>query len=216
MSCRLYLLALALAAFAGNAGAQSISVEPLAPPSEQQSDDSASELPAIEGGVQLDTSPAEGEANAETDDDAAKWRRARARRFRLVPRGSESGELDYNPTPVVPIARIETELMAGAELRKLDKMTGKTEEFALRAGEERQVDRLRVKLDACRAPVDRTFYGTMAFLSVWDMKNDDEDAVFNGWMFAESPALSSMDHPRYDVWVIRCSTASTEESTSSE
>lgn len=28
--------------------------------------------------------------------------------------------------------------------------------------------------------------------------------VFSGWMFASSPALSSMDHPVYDVWVIDC------------
>ena len=28
---------------------------------------------------------------------------------------------------------------------------------------------------------------------------------FSGWMFASSPALSALDHPRYDVWVVSCS-----------
>ena len=28
--------------------------------------------------------------------------------------------------------------------------------------------------------------------------------VFDGWMIASSPALSALDHPRYDVWVMRC------------
>ncbi|PZO87150.1 MAG: hypothetical protein DI626_04710, partial [Micavibrio aeruginosavorus] len=27
---------------------------------------------------------------------------------------------------------------------------------------------------------------------------------FSGWMFASSPALSAMDHPVYDVWVLDC------------
>ena len=32
-----------------------------------------------------------------------------------------------------------------------------------------------------------------------------EKALFDGWMIASSPALSALDHPRYDVWVLRCS-----------
>ena len=30
--------------------------------------------------------------------------------------------------------------------------------------------------------------------------------VFAGWMVASSPALSALDHARYDVWVLRCVT----------
>ena len=28
--------------------------------------------------------------------------------------------------------------------------------------------------------------------------------VFAGWMLATAPALSALDHPRYDVWVLGC------------
>jgi hypothetical protein len=28
--------------------------------------------------------------------------------------------------------------------------------------------------------------------------------LFSGWMLASSPALSALDHPRYDVWVLSC------------
>lgn len=34
----------------------------------------------------------------------------------------------------------------------------------------------------------------------------DPDRIFSGWMFASSPALNSMEHPVYDVWVIDCKT----------
>jgi hypothetical protein len=33
-----------------------------------------------------------------------------------------------------------------------------------------------------------------------------ENMIFSGWMFASSPALSSLEHPVYDVWVIDCKT----------
>ena len=36
---------------------------------------------------------------------------------------------------------------------------------------------------------------------------DDENVpelLFSGWMFASSPGLNALEHPVYDVWVIRC------------
>lgn len=33
-----------------------------------------------------------------------------------------------------------------------------------------------------------------------------DNAIFSGWMFASSPALSALQHPVYDVWVIDCKT----------
>jgi hypothetical protein len=31
--------------------------------------------------------------------------------------------------------------------------------------------------------------------------------VFTGWMFASSPALSALEHPVYDIWVVGCDEA---------
>ena len=38
---------------------------------------------------------------------------------------------------------------------------------------------------------------------------------FSGWMFASSPALSAMEHPVYDVWVLDCKNASSAASETS-
>ena len=35
--------------------------------------------------------------------------------------------------------------------------------------------------------------------------------LFSGWMFASSPAVSSMEHPVYDVWVIDCKKVSSSD-----
>ncbi|MEO1491904.1 MAG: DUF2155 domain-containing protein [Pseudomonadota bacterium] len=183
--------------------------------------------PGTTGRIALRPDPDEDDASAEDanaeDDEAGegetgktRWQRARARRFRLAPK--TPGRLTVNtPPPIVPIATISTELRSGARLRQLDKMTGQTETFEIAIGESRRIARLQVELDACRAPGDNATSGTMAFVKVWDTKQgDDPEPEFTGWMFADSPALSALDHPRYDLWVINCTTSSAPESASNE
>ena len=67
--------------------------------------------------------------------------------------------------------------------------------------------RLQIRLEVCQAPEDNAQHGTMAFLQIRDTKYADAELAFSGWMFAESPALSALDHPRFDVWVINCTTS---------
>jgi len=117
------------------------------------------------------------------------------------------------PEPIEPVETVER---GGARMRQLDKMTGRTRTFEIAAGTEEMVDRLRVRLDTCRSPVDNALHGTMAFVQIWDTRRADDPPVFSGWMFAESPALSALDHPRYDVWVISCTTSAGEDAAASE
>jgi len=124
-------------------------------------------------------------------------------------------------TPFIPdapelIPPVETELRPGARMRLLDKMTGRSRTFEIASGAEEQVDRLKVRLDACRSPADNSQHGTMAFVDIRDSKRTDQAPVFSGWMFAESPALSAMDHPRYDVWVISCTISEADASSASK
>jgi hypothetical protein len=62
--------------------------------------------------------------------------------------------------------------------------------------------RLTIQLDACRYPTDNPAAEAEAHLTIMDSTRDGP--VFAGWMLASSPALSALDHPRYDVWVLRC------------
>jgi hypothetical protein len=90
----------------------------------------------------------------------------------------------------------------GAELRWLDKLTGETADLELVRGQSAQWGRMTVRLDACRYPADNPAADAFAHLTVHD--TGVTTAVFDGWMIASSPALSALDHPRYDVWVLRC------------
>lgn len=87
-------------------------------------------------------------------------------------------------------------------LRFLDKLTGQTGDLELARGQSATNGRLTIQLDACRYPADNPAGEAQAHLTIMDSSRTDP--VFAGWMLSASPALSALDHPRYDVWVLRC------------
>ena len=99
-----------------------------------------------------------------------------------------------------PIVRVEP--ADRAVLRSLDKVTGIVEDHELRPGETTAVGRLTVALQECRVPAGNPTGDAYAFVTITAEGLDAP--AFSGWMIASSPALSALDHPRYDVWVIRC------------
>lgn len=90
----------------------------------------------------------------------------------------------------------------GATLRGLDKIAGAATDLTLSVGESVDYGSLSVKLDDCRYPADDPASNAYAFLEITDKAVGHE--VFRGWMIAQNPALSALDHQRYDVWVLRC------------
>lgn len=92
----------------------------------------------------------------------------------------------------------------GAELRWLDRISGETADVQLSRGQSAVWGRLTVQLNACRAPREDGATEAYAHLIIRDSLSDS--IVFSGWMIASAPALSALDHPRYDVWLLRCLT----------
>lgn len=92
------------------------------------------------------------------------------------------------------------------QLKALDKSTARTTTFEVKVGSTIQYGALYIKVQACRKaePLDKP--ESAAFLQIWELPPEETDSkwVFSGWMFASSPALSAMDHPVYDVWVLNC------------
>jgi hypothetical protein len=87
-------------------------------------------------------------------------------------------------------------------LRGLDTLNGRVQDIDVPLGETVRFGHLDILAEACRVPPEG---GTDAFalLRIRDIR--EEQPRFAGWMFAASPALSALDHPRYDVWVLSCS-----------
>lgn len=94
---------------------------------------------------------------------------------------------------------------SGAELRGLDKIAGASTDIAIGVGQTVEFGQLTVTLRECRYPADDPSSNAFAYLVIQDKATAKTN--FEGWMIADSPALSSLDHPRYDIWVVRCRTS---------
>ena len=92
-----------------------------------------------------------------------------------------------------------------AALRSLDKVSGEVFEFELAAGGTQRIGRLEVRMAQCRYPEENPEGDAFAWIEVMDVTR--QSTLYQGWMVASSPALNPFDHPRYDVWVLRCKTA---------
>lgn len=89
----------------------------------------------------------------------------------------------------------------GAILRGLDKVSGVATDLTIKNGGSAAFGTLQVSVSDCRLPKDNPAADAYAHVKI---ANASGTVLFDGWMVATSPALSALDDPRYDVWVMRC------------
>ena len=94
-----------------------------------------------------------------------------------------------------------------AELQLLDKITARisTKSVSVGGGTEFGTLKLRVHYCAYRPPEEPP--ENVAFIMIFDngyAEDKPKKAVFSGWMFASSPAISGLEHPVYDVTLLSC------------
>lgn len=90
----------------------------------------------------------------------------------------------------------------GVALRGLDMMTGGISDLEIANGDTGMFGRLEIAVTGCRYPVDNPAGEAIAYLTI--RETGRAGVLFEGWMFASAPALSALDHPRFDIWVLRC------------
>ena len=91
-------------------------------------------------------------------------------------------------------------------IKALDKITAKTLAIKLGIGEKKYFGSLEIKGLKCQLSENSEFSDAVAYLQVKDLDTKDNNQVFlfNGWTFASSPTLQSIDHPVYDLWITGC------------
>lgn len=99
-------------------------------------------------------------------------------------------------------AAIKTTNGSGAMVRTLDRITGQTTDYEMPSGSSIEQGYLRVTLRECRYPRRGLNRDAYAQFLIEDKRQSSP--AFQGWMVASSPALSALEHPRYDVWVLKC------------
>lgn len=135
----------------------------------------------------------------------------------------------------ISTASAENLIGKAAVLRTLDKVTATTKDYTVNIGDKLDYGTLRIEVRHCEKRPPEEIPESFAFIQIYDHQTDlrdefvaahdedivkvtapDKDAedgkeikpakVFSGWMLASNPAISALDHPVYDVWVIDCRT----------
>ncbi len=103
-----------------------------------------------------------------------------------------------------------------ALLQGLDKTTARVTKFDAPLGRPVHFGTLTITVRDCRKRPPEETPESAAFIDIQESKPGAPTPVqvFSGWMFASSPALSALEHPVYDVWVLDCTTDTTSPSKS--
>ena len=91
----------------------------------------------------------------------------------------------------------------------LDKVTARISHLEVRIDETVKFGALKVTPRTCftRPPEEPPL--TSAFVEVQEIKlSGEEQKIFSGWMFAQSPGINAVQHPVFDVWLTNCKTVS--------
>lgn len=96
-----------------------------------------------------------------------------------------------------------------AVLQGLDKVTARISPLRAPLGIPTYFGSLEIVARACRKTPPTEPPESAAFLEIRELPPASDVAaaptdLFNGWMFASSPAVSALEHPVYDVWVVDC------------
>jgi hypothetical protein len=98
-----------------------------------------------------------------------------------------------------------------AVLQGLDKTTARVSTVDAPLDQAVRFGTLVITARACVKKPPEEPPNTAAFLEINDARPQGESGtdvqhLFSGWMFAQSPALSTLEHPVYDVTVLDCKT----------
>lgn len=93
----------------------------------------------------------------------------------------------------------------GAILQGLDKTTARVSTIEAPLDQPVRFGTLEIVARACHKKPPTEPPESAAFLEIVDIRPDSPAVpLFTGWMFASSPAVSALEHPVYDVWVVDC------------
>jgi hypothetical protein len=92
-----------------------------------------------------------------------------------------------------------------AVLQGLDKITARVSEIEAPVGKTVTFGGLAITVHDCEKNPPEDQPESAAFLQIDEVRPGEENIRrFSGWMFAQSPALSSLENPVYDVILLDC------------
>lgn len=110
-----------------------------------------------------------------------------------------STSLSVNPLQAKEIS------MNTAKLQAMDKITGRVSVLEAPVNALVNFGSFSILVRACKTRPPEETPDNFAFVDVVDVnQNNQQMNIFKGWMISSSPALHAVEHPIYDVWLLKC------------
>ena len=108
-----------------------------------------------------------------------------------------------------PQSRVE---LQAALLQGLDKITARVSTIEAPVGLTVRFGTLDIVVKRCHKRPPEETPETTAYIEIQERRlGESAQQLFAGWMFSSSPAVSAIEHPVYDVWVVDCKNVSSSE-----
>lgn len=93
-----------------------------------------------------------------------------------------------------------------ATVQILNKITAKIKHLDVQVNSEKSFELITIKVLSCWKSSPYDLSENKILLEIFEKKANTEEhnKIFEGWMFSSSPAISTMEHPIYDVIAINC------------
>lgn len=92
-----------------------------------------------------------------------------------------------------------------ARLQAMDKITGRVSVIDVPVNGEKAFGSLSIVIRSCQTRPAEEAPDNFAFADITDKNLQGEEFnIFKGWMISSSPATHAVEHPIYDVWLLKC------------
>lgn len=92
-----------------------------------------------------------------------------------------------------------------AQMQAMDKITGKVSLVDVPVNGDVKFGSFSIVVRACKTRPPEETPENFAFVDVVDNYNSKKPVnIFRGWMMSSTPALNPVEHPIYDVWLLKC------------
>ncbi len=88
-----------------------------------------------------------------------------------------------------------------AVLRVMDKDAGKVQEIVVSVDDELRFEKLYINVRMCKQSDPFDAENFWAFVEITE---DDKGLIFSNWFNRNEPGQNPLQHPDYDVWLVRC------------
>lgn len=103
------------------------------------------------------------------------------------------------------LAQAENITKNTAQMQAMDKITGRVSMINVPVGGMVKFGTFSIVVRDCQTRPAEEAPDNFAFVDISDNTLDGKEYnVFKGWMISSSPATNAVEHPIYDVWLIKC------------